>query len=242
MKKFRFSDFAFLLCIYLAIAFFPLSLFSINDFYIQIIGIALRAVYLIFIFVYLNKRKIINLNRCNFINCLLLFPCFVVCFSNLIVATIAGSFNTDVEFSNFYVEIIFCLMTALCEEMIFRMAGFKAFESKKPIVRILIVSALFGVAHLFNFFNSYNLLVFVQATYTFFIGILLGLMYEYGENIGLPILFHFAFNVFNNNLFNKIAVISDDFKYYLINILIGVVCGVYCLIIYFSVLRKKGNK
>ena len=242
MKKFKKADFAFLLCVYLAVAFFPLNYFDIPKFVIQIIGISLRIAYLVFIIIYLCRRNVFKLGKINVVYTLLLLPCFIACFSNEIVATCAGEIKGDVVFKNFYLDVILSLLTVLCEELIFRMAGFKIFESKTPFIRIILTSTIFGIAHLFNFFSSFNPLVFVQAIYTFGIGIILGLLYEFGGNIGFSILFHLLFNVFNNDLFNLMYVITSDLQYYLINVLIGACIGVYCLLIYLLVFRKKEVK
>lgn len=242
MKRFKGADFAFLLCVYLAVAFFPFYLIPISDFWVKLIGIILRVAYVVFITIYLNKYGVFKIGEFKLVNTLILIPCFVACFSNIIVGLFSGEVVASPDFSLFYLDVIFTILTVVCEELIFRMAGFKLFENQKPILRILYTSLIFGAVHLLNFLGSWNPIVFVQAIYTFGIGLILGLLYEYGGNIILPILFHLLFNLFNNDLFEKIYIVTSDFNYYLINVLIGVICGVYCLLMYLFVFRKKEGK
>lgn len=81
---------------------------------------------------------------------------------------------------------IMALLPAICEEMLFR-GGLQNFLSRaigRPWISILIVSLIFSAIH----FSFYGFLV------RFFLGIVLGLIFEYSRNIWLSILGHFINN------------------------------------------------
>ena len=239
MNKFRVRDFLFVLFVYLAVAFFPLNLFPLSEDIILVIQIGLRVFYLVFLLIYLNSRGALRVDKFNPLYSFVLIPCFVVCFSNLIVGHFFGTRYINVDFSTFYIDVFFTFLTVACEELVFRLGGFKVFKKQKPFYRILFTSLIFGAAHLFNLFSIFGVSVLIQALYTFGIGLILGLMYEYGGNIVLPILFHLSFNVFNNDLFEKLYIRVPDLDYYVINILAGIFTIVYCLSLYLAIINRK---
>lgn len=83
---------------------------------------------------------------------------------------------------------IIAFLPALCEETLFRggLQNFLTRSTKKPWLSIIIVSILFSLAH----FSYYGFLSRV------FLGVILGLLYQYSGKIWLNILAHF----FNNAL------------------------------------------
>jgi CAAX protease family protein len=84
--------------------------------------------------------------------------------------------------------IIMAFLPALCEETLFRggLQNFLTRSTKTPWLSIIIVSILFSLAH----FSYYGFLS------RFFLGVILGFMYQYSGKIWLNILAHF----FNNAL------------------------------------------
>lgn len=82
--------------------------------------------------------------------------------------------------------IIMALLPAVCEEALFRggMQNFLARGTHRPWVAILVVSLLFSLAHL-SFYGFLS---------RFFLGIVLGLIYQYSGKLWLSILGHFANN------------------------------------------------
>ncbi len=84
--------------------------------------------------------------------------------------------------------IVIAFLPALCEETLFRggLQNFLTRSTKNPWFSIIIVSILFSLAH----FSYYGFLSRI------FLGILLGLLYQYSGKIWLNILAHF----FNNAL------------------------------------------
>lgn len=81
---------------------------------------------------------------------------------------------------------VMAFLPALCEETLFRggLQNFLSRSSKMPWLSIIIVSLIFSAAH----FSYYGFLS------RFFLGIMLGLIYEYSGNLWLCILAHFINN------------------------------------------------
>ena len=84
--------------------------------------------------------------------------------------------------------IIMAFLPALCEETLFRggLQNFLTRSTKMPWLSIIIVSMLFSAAH----FSYYGFLS------RFFLGVILGLLYQYSGKIWLNILAHFFNNAF----------------------------------------------
>jgi membrane protease YdiL (CAAX protease family) len=82
--------------------------------------------------------------------------------------------------------IIMAFLPALCEETLFRggLQNFLTRSTKKPWLSILIVSILFSAAH-FSFYGFLSRL---------FLGVILGLLYEYSGKLWLNIIAHFVNN------------------------------------------------
>ena len=104
---------------------------------------------------------------------------------NLQVETIIG-LNSFGEY--ILALIILAFLPALCEETLFRggLQNFLTRSTKMPWVSILIVSILFSAAH-FSFYGFLSRL---------FLGMILGLLYQYSGKLWLNIIAHF----FNNAL------------------------------------------
>ncbi len=83
---------------------------------------------------------------------------------------------------------VMAFVPAVCEEMLFRggLQNFLSRATKNPWLAVVIVSIIFSIVH----FSAYAFLVRI------FLGLMLGLIYHYTQNIWLCILAHF----FNNAL------------------------------------------
>jgi uncharacterized protein len=84
--------------------------------------------------------------------------------------------------------IIMAFLPALCEETLFRggLQNFLTRSTRRPWLSIIIVSILFSLAH-FSFYGFLSRL---------FLGMILGLIYQYSGKIWLNILGHFFNNAF----------------------------------------------
>ena len=93
--------------------------------------------------------------------------------------------------------------------------------------------------HLFNI-NSLASIPYclVQAVYTFGLGLILSLMYAYSHNFIYPLIFHFLFNFINNELTTSLFIYEWNTKFYIVNIVIGVLLVAYGFLCY-KLLEKK---
>jgi membrane protease YdiL (CAAX protease family) len=84
--------------------------------------------------------------------------------------------------------IIMAFLPALCEEALFRggLQNFLTRSTKMPWLSIIIVSILFSAAH-FSFYGFLS---------RFFLGVILGLLYQYSGRLWLNIIAHFFNNAF----------------------------------------------
>lgn len=105
-----------------------------------------------------------------------------------------ADYNNGVEsiislnnFTGFLLALfILAIMPAICEEALFRggLQNFLTRSTKKPWVSIILVSILFSLAH-WSFYGFLS---------RFFLGIMLGLLYQYSGKIWLNIFAHFLNN------------------------------------------------
>ena len=84
--------------------------------------------------------------------------------------------------------IVMAFLPALCEETLFRggLQNFLTRSTKMPWLSILVVSLIFSAAH-FSFYGFLS---------RFFLGVVLGLLYQYSGKIWLNIFAHFLNNAF----------------------------------------------
>ena len=85
---------------------------------------------------------------------------------------------------------------------------------------------------------SWNWFELTMLGYTFYIGVCLGFLYEYTNNLALPIIFHFFFNLINNVWFG----VSEWSVPYLINCLCFAAYGVAYLCLFYFVFTKRENR
>ena len=97
---------------------------------------------------------------------------------------------------------------------------------------VIISSLVFGLVHLFNISSFASIpYVLLQAGYSMYFGFILGLMYAVSDNILLPIAMHMSFNIVNGDLAGLLYDIEYNALYFIVNISIGVILGIYYLII-----------
>ena len=133
--------------------------------------------------------------------------------------------------------LIFSLGTALAEETIFRFGIIEAIKSTKlSKLDILLSSFIFGLAHLLSILAGANPMgAFIQAGYSFSLGLLLGIAYKIGGLVP-AIIIHYLFNFFQNDLYTAFGNTEWDLPFYVLNITFYALCLGYASFLY---LRKK---
>ena len=118
---------------------------------------------------------------------------------------------------------------------------FEEFLKHKSKLQSLIYSSLiFGSVHLLNISSLGSIpIILVQVGYTFFLGMILGIIYLSSKNILLPIIFHILFNFINDILVIELFPIKWDITFFLVNILVGIIVSLYSLLMFKKFLLKE---
>lgn len=243
--KFRVSDILIFCLLFIFIAAFPVDLIPLEATYRLVIQIALRALILAY-YIYVCVRNRINVFKFYNLKRILLFlPFLLACFSNLIAASFKGGYPgvTAMDDTYFALLIVFHLLTAIIEEMLFRLFIQSSLVGVGSLKRILASAGIFALMHLINIVNISSvdglITVLVQTVYTFGLGILLGFVYEYSYSLVACIFLHFSFNFFNTVLFQYLGCYCSDLAFYLTAIVIATILAIYTILIYLFVLTKN---
>lgn len=171
----------------------------------------------------------------------LCLPFLILCFGNLCSLPFASSrtpSNSDLVLQGF-----FTLITAGVEEILFRygVCSFLARTNLKRF-RIPISALLFGLTHLLGIFGGAAIVpTLAQAGYTCLLGLLLGIVYEFGGFV-LAILFHFFFNFLQNDLFLSLGGGEWNIAFFAFNIGFYVICVGYAYFLNFNLLKNRCGK
>lgn len=227
---------------YLAVLMIPYDMFSSSEHVILLIKILALLAYLVFLFYDLFYKKNINFKATH----LIYLPLLIGCFSNFFSLPFVNFSTCEVDGILLFEAIIFTIIQAISEEIIFRHVAFNLFEgvfknSKYNLsLTILCSSALFGLMHFINAFGNNILLVLEQVGYTFVLGIVLGIIKGKDYNLVFPILGHALFNIINNVIFTSLFKIEVNIAYYIISVIVILLVLGYTISIF--LLRKKGEK
>lgn len=235
-EKKRLYSKLFLLCVAIFIVSLPFGFFIKNNVILSIINIILKLISLGFIIYYSKKEKFEKFEFAKPSKYhLILLPFMLVTFSNLFVAIIDKcSINTKINYLILILDLINISLTAIIEELIFRHYLYKEFITKQTMFKsIIYTSLIFGGMHLLNI-NSFASIPYclLQSIYTFGIGLVLSIIYIFSKNIIYPIIFHFLFNFLNDSIIIHIFNIEWNLVFFIVNIIIGLLTGLYGLFVY----------
>lgn len=241
MSRTRLFDTLILIILLIGVSTFPTGFFVKDLFWYYVIEALLMLLVLLFIF-YFERRNpeiVPPRRRFNLTNFLLFLPCFIITFSNLIYAFALR------EPAHSYFELYsipqacFIILNVVVEEIIFRKHLLGNLAHPKPIVRILISASIFALCHLTAFLSTFNPATLIVVVYSFGLGMVLGFLYVYTGSLYPCIGLHLLFNLINEFLFEGFYGVSNPLWYYLINIFVGLVIGIYILVLYLVKLRKN---
>lgn len=249
MDRRKFWDIIILILVFIACVMFPINIIT-QDMWIRIyvrIGLLVFFIAFTIFFAYVTKIAHLFQGKSNVRNILLLLPLYVVAFCNLFFLTVIQKGTVGVIWNlEFGLYILLALLTAFAEELLFRFVIQKNLTFQSKLVKILIASAIFTVCHIFTIISywdltnpsSWNWFELTMLGYTFYIGVCLGFLYEYTNNLVMPIIFHFFFNLINNVWFG----VSEWTVPYLINCLCFAAYGVAYLCLFYFVFTKRENR
>lgn len=243
MKKNKIYDLLIVIFIYIGLSCFPVNLFGLPQFVEILIQILLQIIVFAFLLVFNKKsNNKIQIPKTDPVNTLLMLPVFILCFSNFFCLIVPDNYFEIAFSAELELSIVLSMTIALNEEIIFRSILLENFfKEKHPLLRILLSASIFAACHLTHFFSTFNPEGLVVVAYTFGIGIVLGIIYLYSGSFLMCCLFHFFFNTINNDIASNMLHLSGDASYYLINISVGFVVGLYVLAVYLLKFRKKNE-
>ncbi len=248
--KFRFLDVLLYSLLFIFVVSFPINMLGLDLIWQYVISIGLKAILLTYYISVLWTRKINIFKFANYRVALLFIPFLLACFSNLIATQIIGvSIVTYYDPSLLAVVIVSTVLTAINEEFLFRFFIQSSLVYASTIKRVVVSALIFSLFHLLTLVEVRSVAsltqVLVQAVYTFGLGLILGLMYEYTYSLPLCMWFHFTFNFMNSVLISNMLVDASNtsftLAFYLTAIVIGVVLAIYGTLIYIFVLSKHNK-
>lgn len=242
MNRSRLIDTILLTVLLIGVSTFPVEYFVHDIFWYYFIEALLMLAVFIFILFYENRHQEINPPRRAFclFNFLLLLPASLVVFSNFFYALILQEPILRFQFDWYMIpQVIFIVLNVVVEEYIFRKHLLGNLTHPKKIIRILISAGIFAACHLTLFFATFNPLTLITVVYTFGLGMVLGLVYCYSHSLIACIGLHALFNLFNDFLFEHLFLVNNSLWYYLINVFVAILVGIYLTLIFLFQLRKS---
>lgn len=242
INKKRLYSIMYLVSLVLLINSLPFSLFIKNEIILFVIDLIIKIASIIYIIIYIKKEDI---NKLSFEKLtpkdLKFLPLLLLCCSNFFVVMLQNfTLKGEIDLFKIITGLFLSMGVAIVEELLFRSQVLEEFlKHKNKFSSILYSSLIFGSVHLLNISSLSSIpMVLVQVCYTFFLGMILGIIYVFRKNIILPIIFHFSFNFLNDILVIELFVIKWDFLFFLVNIILGIILILY--VIYLVYISKKG--
>ena len=241
--RFRFNDLLLFLLLFVFVAAFPVNLITKDPSGQLAIQIGLRLLILAYYVYLIIKNRIKVFGVANIRNLLICTPFVLIGTSNIIATLIDGYFVLG-EPDYLYVSLftIYHLVAVIIEEIVFRLFIHSALVRTTSTKRIFASAGIFALVHLLNIVNisSVDALLGVaeQVIYSFGLGILLGLVYEYSHSLTGCVILHFSFNFLNTILPFILGAHNGVLAYYLSAIISAVVVGGYAAIIWIFVFKR----
>lgn len=243
MTKRKLIDMLILILAYLFCSSFPWSLFIEGDLAYWLIPsfqIIMQAIFLFFWIFFIRKSSLQSVKiKANIKNLLLLSPVLVIFASNFLYgAFVPGDFAPHLDWT-FALKVVLNFGIVVNEEMIFRYMLIGNMDLiKKPIWKIVIGAAIFGLCHISQFLSTFNPADLIVILYTFGLGLVLCFLYVYCGAPCTCICLHLLFNLVNGIIFEGLFNVSQYLTLILVSCGVGLFYAIYIAIIYFVRLRK----
>lgn len=244
--RFKFSDLLLYILIFIFVVAFPTDLLPVNDTIKLLVEIGLRCLLVGFYIYLIIKNRIKIFGVANVKNVLICMPFILISFSNILAALIDGGFyGLNSEVIDVVLYSILTLLSVISEEIIFRLFIHNSLANTSSLKRIFASAGIFALLHLINIVNVTTVdalvEVLLQTVYTFGLGLLLGLMYEYSHSLTGTVIVHFGFNFFNTVIYKALGGHTSQLWFYLSAVICGVVVGLYAFLLYILYFRKVGR-
>ncbi len=258
-KKMKLLYIIIALVAYVVTITFPVYAFTNDMLVIRIVELSLRAAFLIFIilFSYFTRLAKSYTGATRYSNLFLLLPIFFVAFTNIFyLGVIQGKTSVYNPFTDVLNTLKFSslVVTAIEMEILFRFIIQRNLTLSHKIVRILVAAAIYAITSIVivfysdMYFNSdtgrivfMNPIDLLEVVFQFGIGIILGFLYEYTNNLAVPISFNIIYTLSNQILFKVRLSDNPHWSYYLTISLIAAFAISYLCIFYFLMLKKENR-
>lgn len=242
--------------IYVIFISFPTYLLVKDDITLRyIIEVVLRSAYLVFIILFSIFTKIAKSynGKTRYINMLLLAPLFFVAFFNLFYwevvcrvgfGALRDQFEIIFKNTDQILRFICIIITVVEEELLFRYILQRNLNLGHKVVRIAVTAAIFTASHVFTMlYDGAGVIAplqLIELVMVFGIGMILGFLYEYTNNIFYVIAFSFLYSLCAVLLPINITT-SIGWPYYLTLGLFAAGSALYINIFYFFMLKKENR-
>lgn len=258
-RKLNYLYIAIALVIYVIVVAFPVYAFTSDMLAIRIVELSLRVAYLIFIilFAFFTGLAKSYTGKTRYSNLFLLLPIFFVAFTNIFyLGVIQGRTSFFNPFSDVLTTLLFSslVISAIEAEILFRFIIQKNLMLGHKIVRILVAAAVYAITYIVIIFYSdmsinpdtgkiifMNPIDLLEVIFQFGIGIILGFLYEYTNNLAVPVAFNIIYTLSNQILFKVRLSSNPHWSYYLTISLIATFAITYLCIFYFLMLKKENR-
>lgn len=240
MSKAKLIDIAIIIVLFIGVSTLPVGYFVHDMFWYYVIEALLMAAVLLFIFIYARRHTYLypEKNRFRPKALLLLLPSILIVGSNFYYAWILREPLTPNFESYHVIQIFFVVASVVVEEIIFRFLLLGNLEHENKMIRIVISAGIFAACHLTHFFSTFNPASLVVVAYAFGLGMVLGMIYCYTNSLIPCIALHLLFNLINDFLFERLFGVSNLLWYYLINVFVAVIVGLYLLVAHLLFLKR----
>ena len=235
--KMRLIDILIYLLLFILVISFPVDLLKLPYFANFLIHIGLRLILLVFYIFKIRQNKIKIKSDKTIKEMLIFLPFFLICFSNIFASLFTGGFTfSSPDVLILVLQILLCFISAILEEIIFRLFIHNSLTKYEPIKRIFLSALIFALCHFINVINvrSVDALIslLLQTCYTFGLGLILGFIYEYTSSLIFVVIIHFAFNMFNDVLYALFGGYSSVLGFILTAVGIAILMSIYGIILY----------
>lgn len=231
-----------IICIFLLLISIPFQTFIHNELLVLGLMTVSRLLFCFLCLYFVKKDQLIPLKKPKELSAEALFflPFFLLCGSNFLTLFFSENFQFQFQISTFLSYFIYYLSVALSEELLFRFVLVNYFKNTvSPFQCVLFSSFIFGIIHCLALLNGADFFsVFIQCLYSFGLGFVFSFSYIRTQNLLLPIVLHFIFNLINDTLFSFVIGNIDLLIYYLINGIVAVVFSLYGIFLWFYFKRK----
>ena len=245
------------LVVYVLLISFPTYLFTDDPIILFTVEVIIRSVFLVFIVLFSIFTKLAKsyTGKTKWMNMLILLPLFFVAFFNVFYLRVVTGSSVD-GFWNSLISIfdpknertfeilrfVAIVITVVEEEILFRFLLQKNLNLGHKFVRIAITAAVFTACHFFGMlYDGYgviNPLQLLELLFVFGIGMILGVLYEYTNNIYYSMSFNMIFSL-QASIFPIALAYSSGYKIYLTSALFAIGAAAYICLFYFVILKKE---